>query len=119
MSRDLIGDMLRKDKENEGDLPLKGKGKPLSREILEGDALDRTVKNAGFLPEWIRLQQKIRDRLILTNNEKWNGLALDKLENEVASINDLIKKYNKICPTKMQKMLLDPTRLESQLRNWE
>lgn len=117
MSRDWLGDIIKKEEKNEA--KLKGMGQPLSREILEGNVLDRTVKNAGYLPHWIALQHEVRDRLLkiiplleVDSNRK-------DLDAEINSINILIKKYNSLCPTPMQKMLVSIDDIKSQVSRWE
>ncbi|RXJ04091.1 DUF1992 domain-containing protein [Anaerobacillus alkaliphilus] len=114
MSRDWLGDLINKD------VPLKGMGKPLSREVLEGDVLDRTVKNAGYRPGWVGLQQQIRDRLakvlpLLENRALHN----EKITQEVEEINILVKKYNSSCPPPMQKMLISIDDIPNQMKRWE
>ncbi|MFN7250124.1 MAG: DnaJ family domain-containing protein [Anaerobacillus sp.] len=117
MTRDWLGDIINKDDKNEG--KLKGMGKPLSREILEGNVLDRTVKNAGYLPQWVALQHEVRDRLhkILPLLEDIS--SRNKVEEEISSINLLIRKYNSICPAPMQKMVISFEDVKSQINRWQ
>ncbi|MCD8511346.1 MAG: DUF1992 domain-containing protein [Bacillus sp. (in: Bacteria)] len=118
MSRDLIGDMLKaKEKDVLYEKP-KGFGKPLSREVLEGDVLDRTVKNAGFLPEWIKLQQEIRDQLSKVVSSMEGDILEESISQQIDEINQKVKKYNRICPTKMQKMLITWEQAAEQLKSW-
>ncbi|OIJ12884.1 hypothetical protein BKP35_09975 [Anaerobacillus arseniciselenatis] len=118
MSRDLIGDMLKaKEKDVLYEKP-RGMGKPLSREVLEGDVLDRTVKHAGYLPEWIKLQNEVRDRLLKVITLINTNPCDDDIDQEFQSINKFIKKYNQICPAKMQKMLVDREHVEKQVDSW-
>lgn len=42
---------------------LPGYGKPLNKEMLEGDALSSTLKNARYLPEWLKLQKEIKQEI--------------------------------------------------------
>lgn len=118
MSRDLIGDMLKAQKKDVLYDKPKGFGKPLSREVLEGDVLDRTVKNAGYLPEWIKLQQDIRDQLNKLVSSIEGDTAEESIHQQIEEINKMVKKYNRICPTKMQKMLISRERATDQLKTW-
>ncbi|MFV8828488.1 DnaJ family domain-containing protein [Alkalihalobacterium sp. APHAB7] len=117
MNSDWFGDIL-KDNEKSGER-LKGMGKPLSRETLEGNVLDRTVKNAGYLPEWVSLQQEVRSRLITLIPNLQNVDRQNEIDQEIDAINILVKKYNKICPAPMQKMLITQELAETQLKRWE
>lgn len=118
MSRDLIGDMLKeKEKDNLYKKP-KGTGKPLPKEVLEVDVLDRTVKHAGYLPEWIKLQQEVRDRLLKVNEMIETKSSDEDIDVEIEAINTIVKKYNRLCPAKMQKMKIDRDRIEKQLNSW-
>ncbi len=114
MSRDWLGDLINKD-EN-----VKGMGKPLSREVLEGNVLDRTVKNAGYRPGWVALQQEVRERLVkvlpLLDNQT---LHSERITQEINEINKLIKKYNSSCPPPLQKMLVSIDQIPQQIKRWE
>ncbi|MCT8138183.1 DUF1992 domain-containing protein [Anaerobacillus sp. CMMVII] len=113
MSRDWLGDMINRDEK------LKGMGKPLSREVLEGNVLDRTIKNAGYVPQWIAIQQDVRDRLGKIILLLETPSETDQLNQEIAEINILVKKYNSLCPTPMQKMLISLDQAKSQIKSWE
>lgn len=117
MTRDWLGDIINKDDKNEG--KLKGMGKPLSRDILEGNVLDRTVKNAGYLPQWVALQHEVRDRLHKVLPLLDDISSRNEVEEEISSINLLIRKYNSICPTPMQKMVITFEEVKSQINRWQ
>jgi hypothetical protein len=117
MSRDWLGDIINKSENIEN--KLKGMGKPLSKEILEGNVLDRTVKNAGYIPQWIALQHEVRDRLSKLVPLVDNASLRRNVEQEIDAINVIIKKYNSICPTPMQKILISMETITSQIHRWE
>ncbi len=115
MSRDWLGDIIKK--HGDSNETLKGHGKPISKEVLEGNVLDRTIKNANYLPEWIALQHQIRDQLI--NLIKLRTTNSKDLAAELNLINEKIKKYNRMCPAPMQKMLISLDIMEKQLNQWQ
>ncbi|WVP32627.1 DUF1992 domain-containing protein [Bacillus licheniformis] len=91
---------------------LPGYGKPLSKEMLEGDALSSTLKNARYLPEWLKLQKEIKQEI-----EK--AIKSNQRETLIDAINQKIKKYNLTCPNQFQKGLVSAKNLESQLKYWK
>ncbi|NPC91844.1 DUF1992 domain-containing protein [Bacillus sp. WMMC1349] len=106
--RDPIGDILKQSDQSK-DLP--GKGKPLPEEFFSGDTyqhFQKIARNAGYLPEWIKLQKKISDAL---NNLK----SFKQLE----EINVQIRKYNKICPAPFQKIMITEENYHIQKERWE
>lgn len=117
ISRDWLGDIIKKDEQKE--VKLKGMGKPLSRDVLEGNVLDRTVKNAGYLPEWVALQREVRDRLHKVTPLLDHETLPIKIADEIEAINIIIKKHNKICPTSMQKMPVSIEDFKSHINRWE
>ncbi len=90
---------------------LPGFGRPLSKEALEGDALSSTLKNARYLPEWLKLQKEIKQEI-----EK--AIKSNQREALIDAINLKIKKYNLTCPNQFQKGLVSAKNLESQLKYW-
>ncbi|MGG4255752.1 DUF1992 domain-containing protein [Bacillus licheniformis] len=90
---------------------LPGYGKPLSKEMLEGDALSSTLKNARYLPEWLKLQKEIKQEI-----EK--AIKSNQRETLIDAINQKIKKYNLTYPNQFQKGLVSAKNLESQLKYW-
>ncbi|MFN2747575.1 MULTISPECIES: DnaJ family domain-containing protein [Bacillus] len=90
---------------------LPGFGKPLSKEALQGDALSSTLKNAKYLPEWLKLQKEIKQEIEKASKS-------NKREEEIEDINRKIKKYNLSCPSQFQKGLVTAQNLESQLKHW-
>jgi len=106
--RDPIGDILKNTKSSE---EFKGKGKPLSKEHLKMDTFQqfqKVARNAGYLPEWIKLQHRISTALS-------NLKSFDELED----INAHIKKHNKICPSFFQKIPITKENYETQKSRWE
>ncbi len=106
---DLIGDILKRSglKDNYQD---KGKGEPLPREYMQMDTFQhfqKIAREAGFLPPWLELQKEI-SKLV-------NGC---KTNQDVEIINKKIKKYNLICPTKMQRMLISLEEIERAKKVW-
>ncbi|MGD6874277.1 DnaJ family domain-containing protein [Sutcliffiella horikoshii] len=88
---DLIGDILKES----GEKDIKGKGKPLSKEYLQMDTyqnFQKIAREAGYLPEWLKLQKEIS--LLLESCQTTKDLKI---------INKKIKEHNNICPFPMQK----------------
>lgn len=106
---DLIGDILKSAGEKDNFIN-KGKGKPLSKEYLQMDTFQRfqkIAKDAGYLPEWIKLQKEISQ---LVHSCKTNK--------DVEEINKKIKKYNKICPNQLQKSPISMENIEKYKEIW-
>src|SRR5690625_6525001 len=81
---DFIGDAL--SDSDQVDLP--GKGKPLSKDYLRGDTFQhfqKIAKDAGFLPQWLKLQKDIVQQLELAETEV-----------DIRDINEKIQKYNRL-----------------------
>ncbi|MGN9864165.1 DnaJ family domain-containing protein [Bacillus swezeyi] len=90
---------------------LPGFGKPLSKEALHGNALSSTLKNARYLPDWLRLQKDIKQEI-----EK--AITSKQGEEQIDLINRKIKKYNLSCPSQFQKSFVTKQNLENQLKHW-
>lgn len=104
---DLIGDIL----ENSGGKNnFKGKGKPLPKGYLERDVyqnFQKIAKDAGYLPEWLKLQKQIAELI--------NQCETDQ---DVQVINKKIIKHNAICPPSMQKNIISLDSLEHAKKIW-
>ncbi|MBP3951179.1 DUF1992 domain-containing protein [Bacillus suaedae] len=118
MSRDWLGDIVSDYGKDNKSNRLKGFGEPLSSEVLNGNVLDRTIKNANYLPEWIALQHRIRDQLSKLLITQKDGRPTEEILLQVEAINQQIRKYNTICPPPMQKMKVFPDRIEAHLNQW-
>ncbi|MCJ7842048.1 DUF1992 domain-containing protein [Lederbergia sp. NSJ-179] len=106
---DLIGDILERTGEKDN-YQGKGKGQPLPKEYLEMDLFQnfqKVAKDAGYLPEWLRLQKEISQLVHSCETEK-----------EVEVINKKIKKHNRICPPPMQKNLISLKEIEKAKKIW-
>lgn len=115
LSRDWLGDMIKDFEKKEG--PLKGSGKPLSDHVLKGDVLDRTIQHANYRPEWLALQHSIRDDIqqLIKNR---STLARKEIQSKIETLNKMIKKYNMLCPSPLQKMKISEDTIEKQLSHW-
>lgn len=90
-------------------------GQKFNKDVLEGDIVDRMLKNANYRPEWVEVQLKIRQAIqdLIDSSE---SITKDKLK----PINVLIKRYNTICPPIMQRSPLTITdSLEVQYEQWK
>ncbi|MEI3606558.1 DnaJ family domain-containing protein [Pseudogracilibacillus sp. SE30717A] len=106
---DLIGDILEASGEKDN-YNNKGKGKPLSKEYLKMDTFQhfqKIARDAGYLPPWLQLQKEI-SQLVHTC----------ETEQDVKIINEKISKYNKMCPSQMQKNLISLSELQEAKRIW-
>ncbi|MFD2132576.1 DnaJ family domain-containing protein [Pseudogracilibacillus auburnensis] len=104
---DLIGDIL---KRSGDDMEVEGKGKPLPKNYLEMDLyqnFQKIAKDAGFLPEWLKLQKEITSLIHSCT-----------IEEDLIIINEKIEKYNIICPPPFQKSKITMETLEKEKRNW-
>ncbi|WP_026689625.1 DnaJ family domain-containing protein [Alteribacter aurantiacus] len=116
--KDWFGDIYKKH-EGKGDFDyLEGKGKPLKREVLEGDVLDRTFKSANVVPDWIERRRKVMKEMETLIALK-DHMEPDDYSHRIEQINDLIRKYNKKCPPVMQRGLISPNNLEQRYRSWQ
>lgn len=90
-------------------------GQKFDKDVLEGDIVDRMVKNANYRPEWVEVQLKIRESIqaLLYSSQPVS-------KDLIKPINTLIKRYNTICPPIMQKSFLITTAsLEEQFEQWK
>lgn len=100
---------------------LEGKGKPLdlSDELTENYYLNRVLKNANVLPEWLELQHQIRDsigKLI----ERLECTQAEKFDEDLETINVRIKKYNQMVPSPiLQKTMITAENLHIQYDKWK
>ncbi|WP_062354419.1 DnaJ family domain-containing protein [Bacillus kwashiorkori] len=104
---DLIGDILERSGEKDN---YKGKGKKISKEYLQMDTFQhyqQVANNAGYLPEWLRLQKEIS---ILINE--------CQTEEDVKIINKKIRQYNMSCPAPLQKGLIRLETVDQAKRIW-
>ena len=94
---DLIGDMLEQSGEKDN-YSGPGKGKPLPKGYTERDVyqnFQKVAKDAGYLPDWLRMQKEIAALLQTCETEE-----------ELDVINDKIRKHNRKCPSQLQKNLI-------------
>ncbi|MDQ0255071.1 uncharacterized protein YcbK (DUF882 family) [Evansella vedderi] len=119
-SRDLIGDIYKDYEKKGGFEKLKGMGKPLPDEVLKADPLYSVLKNANYLPEWVKQRQKVRDEIeqLLEYINK-DFITEKEAQNRVKAINKNIKKYNKLCPVILQKQPVSLNNLSKDLVRWE
>lgn len=102
---DLMGDILKKHTAEGGMDNLKGQGKPLSQEYFSGDTFQhfqRIAKDAGYMPQWLKLQHDIRDE-VAAIAEDYAANPVADLDNRIAQLNSKIFAYNQSCPPPMQK----------------
>lgn len=102
---DLMGDIIKKHEEKGGMDNLSGKGKPLGKDYLTGDTLQRfqrIAKDAGYKPHWLNLQQEISDDIQVLADYYVVDMTVN-IEEQLKGINKKILKYNRICPPPMQK----------------
>ena len=103
---DFIGDALA----NSDQTDLPGKGKPLSKDYLQGDTFQhfqKIAKDAGFLPQWLKLQKDIAQQLENV-----------KTEVDIREINEKIQKYNRLCPVSMQRHPVTLKNLAQAKKRW-
>jgi hypothetical protein len=114
-NRDLMSSIYKDFEKKGGAEKLPGMGKPLPKSALEGDIFTKIVKNANYLPAWIKMQKEIKQRI-----EKLMKLTDDeKRITEAEQINKEIMKYNRSCPAALQKNLLSLNELEKHYKLWE
>lgn len=90
-------------------------GQKFDKDVLEGDIVDRMLKNANYRPEWVEVQLKIRQAI-----QALLDLSEPITKDTLKPINALIKRYNTICPHMLQKSPLttiDP--LQEQFEQWK
>ncbi|MFE4077364.1 hypothetical protein [Peribacillus sp. YIM B13477] len=77
------------------------------------------AKDAGFLPLWIKWQKEIREELAeLVQLKKMNGTESELLK-RMGEINEKVRTYNAICPTKMQRREIELESMEIQYEKWK
>ncbi|MDR0136248.1 DUF1992 domain-containing protein [Metabacillus idriensis] len=114
-NRDLMSSIYKDYEKKGGAGKLPGMGKPLPKGALEGDIFTKIVKNANYLPAWIKLQKEIKHRI-----ENLMKLSDDeKRTAEAELINKEIMKYNRSCPAALQKNLISLSELEKHYKLWE
>lgn len=116
-------DQIFKEYEREGGLKNNpGFGKPLPDSALSGNIYDNFLtkaKDAGFLPLWIKWQKEIREELAeLVRLKKMNGTE-SELMKRMGEINEKVRTYNAICPTKMQRREIELESMEIQYEKWK
>lgn len=114
-------DSIYKEYEKDGGLKNNpGYGKPLPKTILHGSIYDNflnTAKQAGYLPPWIKLQQDIRKLVSQAVTLKSSNVD-GNLETYINEINEKVAKYNSICPSHLQRVLVTEELLEQQYDRW-
>ncbi|MEW9503321.1 DUF1992 domain-containing protein [Jeotgalibacillus marinus] len=115
-------DQVYKDYEKNNDVKANaGFGKPLPKKMFSGDVHDNfvnTARNAGYLPEWIKLQKEIRTELGEVVTAMNVGQPAEEFKREIRDINKKIKKYNKACPPSMQRMMIELDDVKGQHEIW-
>lgn len=114
-NRDLMSSIYKDYEKNRGIEKLPGMGKPLPKSALHGDIFTSIVKNAGYLPGWIKMQKDIKLRIEKLMKLKCNEQRILEAER----INQEILKYNRACPAPLQKNLLSLDELEKHYKLWE
>ncbi|ASK64053.1 hypothetical protein CFK37_18770 [Virgibacillus phasianinus] len=105
--RDFIGEMIEASGKKD---EFKGNGKPLPKDYMKRDVFQnfqKTAKDAGFLPPWLKLQKEIS--LLVHAAET---------ESDIEAINKKIRKHNGMCPAPMQKRLVTLNNLEKAKEIW-
>lgn len=114
-------DSIYKEYEKDGGLKNNpGYGKPLPKTILHGSIYDNflnTAKQAGYLPPWIKLQQDIRKLVSQAVTLKSSNVD-GNLQSYINEINEKVAKYNSICPSHLQRVLVTEELLEQQYDRW-
>ncbi|KIL51421.1 hypothetical protein KP77_09330 [Jeotgalibacillus alimentarius] len=113
---DLIGDILKDYSKTGGMDNLKGTGEKIPKEYFSGDTFQhfqKIAKDAGYKPQWLKLQHEISDRL-----QGLENLETAHMKKEVSKINKKIAEHNKSCPPSLQKMPVSADDLETARRIW-
>lgn len=114
-ARDLMGSIYKDYEKNGGYEKLPGMGKPLPKSALQGDIFTKIVKNAGYVPEWIKMQKDIKlriEKLMKLNNDEHRIVEAERINQEIL-------KYNRTCPAPLQKNLLSLDEIEKHYKLWE
>ncbi|NJP38414.1 hypothetical protein [Alkalicoccus luteus] len=104
--RDPIGDIIK-----QADAEPKQKGKRLSAEYRSMDVyqqFQKTAREQGFLPEWVKLRKKVHAALLQAETDT-----------DMDNVNFLIRLYNQKCPSQLQKGLVTLESKTWALSNWE
>lgn len=115
---DLMGDILKKHTAEGGMDNLKGQGKPLSQEYFSGDTFQhfqRIAKDAGYMPQWLKLQHEIRDEVMAIAA----SLSSEDMENRIDQLNSKIFAYNQSCPPPMQKGPVSFETIQTAITRWQ
>lgn len=118
---DLIGDILNNFSKAGGMDNLKGQGKPLPQEYFSGDTFQhfqRIASDAGYKPQWLKLQHEIRDEIIAVS-EDYSSDSTKDLELRIDEINKKIYEHNKSCPPPLQKGSVSLRNLEGAIERWK
>lgn len=118
---DLIGDILKSSEDGGKVEHLEGAGKPLPKTYLSGDTLqhfERIAKDAGYKPDWLKQQHKIRDELLNIANRA-DHLEERELKKYVKEINQRIMKYNRICPPPFLKGKVFTDTIQEAYKVWQ
>ncbi|WP_191566142.1 DnaJ family domain-containing protein [Metabacillus idriensis] len=114
-ARDLMGSIYKDYEKNGGYEKLPGMGKPLPKSALQGDIFTKIVKNAGYVPAWIKMQKDIKlriEKLMKLNNVEQRIVEAERINQEIL-------KYNRACPAPLQKNLLSLDEIEKHYKLWE
>ncbi|WP_203247216.1 DnaJ family domain-containing protein [Sporosarcina beigongshangi] len=118
---DLMGDILKKHTAEGGMDNLKGQGKPLPQEYFSGDTFQhfqRIAKDAGYKPQWLRLQHDIRDE-VMAIAEGYVANPVADWDNRIDELNSKIFAYNQSCPPPLQKGSVSLTTIQSAIERWK
>jgi len=103
-----MGDILKKHTKDGGMDNLKGHGKPIPKEYFSGDTFQhfqKIAKDAGYKPNWLKLQHEIRDEVIALS-EIQELKSVEILEGQIVQLNKKIAEYNQSCPPPLQKGMI-------------
>ncbi|WP_050615150.1 DnaJ family domain-containing protein [Bacillus testis] len=99
-----------------------GFGKPLPKTFFKGNVYDSFVKiakDAGYLPPWLEKKKAIHKKLLLLIEHVDQHAAIEKIEEEIASVNKEIISYNALCPVAMQKPPIYFDKIKEQEKSWQ
>lgn len=99
-----------------------GFGKPLPKHLISGDIYSNfinTARNAGYLPPFVAKQKEIRLEMAKLLDLIEKNAADSEVTSLLTDINHKIKKYNTICPPKMQRIIISLEDIEKQYKIWE
>ncbi|MBD1373146.1 DUF1992 domain-containing protein [Hazenella sp. IB182357] len=117
VSGDLMDEIF-KNHHAKGDFDhLPGHGKPIPESYYEKDVFHEVLKEAKYLPPWLKLQHEIRDEIAQVI-KRLKYLSPDQLHIRTDRINTKIKQYNRECPVPAQKGLIISDQIKEQYENW-